>query len=610
MRKLLSLLFLFALVCCDISNTTPNINTSLEADPALKGIWKLAGVRFAGGNIPDMKTLYAIADPENSNLSLFFDADEDGNAQGPVFDMLRMAADGDKLALVKTQDFVNFLSNPKGEFAIARIPYEYTRGNDLHLYPEAAGLIPAEMINQEPDIKNLHLVFHRDEELENLVQADTKADDDEWMKNAVQVLVEKVWTSVGEDGIDEENDFVTSETWANSQDWQRENWMSKLPDDMPVAMVNIPGSHDSSTTKGNMSVLADWTDAWVQTYTIEEQFKKGARYFDFRVGSSLMPCWYGWGERLLTDEERESVPDLEMYHGPLGTDTPFIGTMRKLAETILKDKTEFIIVNVQAERESNGLSDTIYYEIRQKIFDDGSKDEFYASVSEQTMDIANRLLKKFSREYNDKIFIPYSMDLTVGEARGHIIIMESDENMHYQCKGYYITTVGGDIHDEDWLRASFFSGWPDNRAGFATVYTYAKADSLANNMYVQSYYEMKLDDRDKIFRKEESIRYLASTVSRFNANPGHINVLGFNAMNANTGSPTGLDTYAFAHEFNGFCYEMYVDNMKNTGGSVPPFRCGIVPMDHYGATYFDDDKNVKVYGDKLSWAVIESNFKK
>lgn len=82
---------------------------------------------------------------------------------------------------------------------------------------------------------------------------DTKADGDDWMEKATQVLVEKVWTSVGKDGIDAKNDFVTSVNWPNSQNWQRENWMSKLPD--------------------NMSVVADWTDAWMQTYTVEEQFK-------------------------------------------------------------------------------------------------------------------------------------------------------------------------------------------------------------------------------------------------------------------------------------------------------------------------------------------------
>lgn len=146
MRKLLPLLILLTLVACDKSGTSSYANTSLKADPALKGIWKLVSVRFAGGNVQDMKTLYAFADPENSNLSLFLAVEEEAdNGQGPVIDVLRLAADGDKL--------------------------------------------------------------------------------------------------------------------------------------------------DSSTTKGNMSTIADCTDAWVQTYSIEDQFKKGARYFDFRVGSSLVPCW-------------------------------------------------------------------------------------------------------------------------------------------------------------------------------------------------------------------------------------------------------------------------------------------------------------------------------
>ena len=140
------------------------------------------------------------------------------------------------------------------------------------------------------------------------------------------------------------------------------------------------------------------------------------------------------------------------------------------------------------------------------------------------------------------------------------------------------------------------------------IYTYNKADSLINNMYVQSYYEMAVDNKDKISKKEESIKYLASTVSGFNSNPGHINVLGFNAMNANTGSATGLVTYAFAHEFNGYAFEFYLDYMKHMEDNGTPLRSGIVAMDHYGARIFDDNEKIKVYGDKLSWAVIESNF--
>lgn len=605
MKKLLALFILFALVACEKNPSLPE-DSSSQTDPALKGVWKMASVRYAGGRVPNMNDMYAIADPENNDIALFSAVEQEDGGQYPVMDMLKLATDGDDILLINSLDYEKFLDNPKGEFVKARIPYDLLQDNDLHLYPEAVGLIPDEMVSQEPEIKNLHMEFLRDTEIEAIAGTDTKADD-QWMERVTQALIQKVWTSVGKDGIDEENDFVTSKTWANSQGWKPENWMSNLPDDMPVAWVNIPGSHDSSTTEDNMNFIADWTDAWVQTYTIEEQYKKGARYFDFRVGSTLVSCWLGLAERTMNEKERAAVNDLQMYHGPLCTNTPFIGTMRKLAETIRKDKTEFIIINVQAERESNGLSDTIFYEIWDSIFDDGSKAEFYNAVSEQTMDVANRLMKKFSREYGDDIFIPYSMDLTVGEARGHIIIMESDAHRHYQCHFYYLAD-DGTMHDENWLRASFLSGWPDNKDGFATIYTYSKADSLYRNMYVQSYYEMGTDNTTKITRKEESISSLMSNVSGYNNDPNHINVLGFNAMNANTGSATGLVTYAFAHEFNGYAFEAYVDYMKSSSNIENPLRCGIVPMDHYGASIFDDDEDVKVYGDKLSWAVIESNF--
>lgn len=68
MRKLLPLLILLTLVACDKSGTSSYANTSLKADPALKGIWKLVSVRFAGGNVQDMKTLYAIADSLAGNM--------------------------------------------------------------------------------------------------------------------------------------------------------------------------------------------------------------------------------------------------------------------------------------------------------------------------------------------------------------------------------------------------------------------------------------------------------------------------------------------------------------------------------------------------------------
>lgn len=320
--------------------------------------------------------------------------------------------------------------------------------------------------------------------------------------------------------------------------------MSLLPDDMPVAWVNIPGSHDSSTSKKKMNMIANSVDAWVQTYSIMEQFEKGARYFDFRVGSELVRCWLGLGRRAMTKAERSEVKELQMYHGPLCTNTPFIGSMEELAQRIRKDGTEFVIINVQAEGESDGL---------------------WSSLNQEA------------------------------------------KHMRYQCFQYYYD-LEGKLHDEKWLRATFIEGWPDNRKGYATFYTYAKADSLLNDAYVQSYYEMKLHDKTKITAKEDAIKSLAAEVTSYNLDPSHTNVFGFSAMNANTGEPTSLKTYAFAHEYNGFAFEMYVSNMNGSGASAQPFHCGVVPMDHYGADVFTNNEKVKLYGDKLSWAVIESNF--
>ncbi len=180
--------------------------------------------------------------------------------------------------------------------------------------------------------------------------------------------------------------------------------------------------------------------------------------------------------------------------------------------------------------------------------------------------------------------------------------------MQFECKGLAITGDGVVI-DKDWLKASFYTGWPSNGKGYATLFTYTEADSLKNDLYVQSYYEMKVHEKEKIEKKEKEILELTRIVTAENMTPDRKNVLGFNALNANTGSGI-LKTYVFAHEFNGYAFEMFVNRMKDP--EINPLHCGIVPMDHDGAQMYEMSfsADVKVYGDVLSWAVIESNFYK
>lgn len=571
----------------------------------LKGIWKLAYARFEGGLLPGIIPFYAVIDPETNDIVLVAQEEREG---GAMTDRMKLDADKEKMTIIAKEDYEEYCKNPDGDSYVSRFPYTLLDGEYLHLYPQAVKYLVGDDAGDLTG-KSFHLELYRQTELEAKVPGGAKAGDNSWLAKATAVVVDEI----ADDGtatykIDEYNDFVTSSTWNNTGGWQRANWMSKLPDSMPVAWVNLPGSHDSATARSKMGVEAATSDACVQVYTIIDQFKKGARFFDLRVGSSLKWDFWPFSKRMMTEEEMNKVTDLEMFHGPLSTDTYFIASIQELVDEILRDTTEFVFINVQAERESSGLYDWAATWLEDKVRDSNTQSRMFEMVTYQSMKIANRLLKQFSRKYNDDIFIPYSPNLTVGQARGHIILMEDKSNMQFECKGLAITGDGVVI-DKDWLKASFYTGWPSNGKGYATLFTYTEADSLKNDLYVQSYYEMKVHEKEKIEKKEKEILELTRIVTAENMTPDRKNVLGFNALNANTGSGI-LKTYVFAHEFNGYAFEMFVNRMKDP--EINPLHCGIVPMDHYGAQMYEMSfsSDVKVYGDVLSWAVIESNFYK
>lgn len=60
-----------------------------------------------------------------------------------------------------------------------------------------------------------------------------------------------------------------------------QNWMSYLPDDVPVSRINMLGSHDSGCYN-----IASPIDFWFETQSenISEQLESGARVFDVRTG--------------------------------------------------------------------------------------------------------------------------------------------------------------------------------------------------------------------------------------------------------------------------------------------------------------------------------------
>ena len=266
-----------------------------------------------------------------------------------------------------------------------------------------------------------------------------------------------------------------------------------------------------------------------------------------------------------------------------------------LARYVKDGETEFVFVNSQWEDMSYGVLDLAALYLDDLIDKTKLQDYFTSHLRHITLDIMNRIQRDLNARYDGDLFINYTSDLTVEKARGHIILMESSHDSNCSKKN---------------PQCNYLFGWPDKDCHYAKICAFDKKDAISRNLYVQSHYEMCLSDDDSISLKKTDVRKVASEVAKRNYNGEGI--LGFNAMNANTGNGYDLDVYEFAHIFNGDAFNMYVENMKNATKGKDRYYGGIVSMDHLGVhryvSLYRTGLPVDVYGDYLTWAVIESNF--
>lgn len=81
------------------------------------------------------------------------------------------------------------------------------------------------------------------------------------------------------------------------------NWQSYLPDDVFVAHVSLPGTHDTATGHGwtSKSTLTGPSKSTTQAVSIDDQIAGGVRAFDFRPGirSNKLNCNHGMDETKL-----------------------------------------------------------------------------------------------------------------------------------------------------------------------------------------------------------------------------------------------------------------------------------------------------------------------
>lgn len=307
-----------------------------------------------------------------------------------------------------------------------------------------------------------------------------------------------------------------------------ENWMSRLDDVAYVHQVSIPGSHDAGT--GNGTAL----DAFARTQdlTIEEQFDAGVRAFDLRP----------------------SVNDgaLQIYHGSIRTKISFDQALSALCSRLDDNPTEFVIVIMRHEDDHESDSERQQWNtlIRQTLND-------------------NRYAERF---------IEFHEALTVGEARGKILILSRDR--------YADRPVGGFI--DGWTHSADLSDQsrPSITGGNA---------SDPARLYVQDFYEV----RDEMDLKLSSLLTLLDLSTAFNKTVFHTWVINHTSGYCNTGIASRNAYRANAVSTNTAVAD-YLSGRSQTGPT------GMVMMDFAGVDLSGDHE---VNGRKLIDAIVDNNFR-
>lgn len=172
------------------------------------------------------------------------------------------------------------------------------------------------------------------------------------------------------------------------------NWMKYLPDDVYVAHVSIPGTHDTATAEGWKSITGS-NYSTTQEKNIDEQLAGGIRAFDFRPGMVDNVLWCNHG----TDQTTLKLAD----------------AFTKLKNFLDAHPSEFFVMHLfRGNIFRSGEAST-----GNKIL--GAKDD--SSSQNKYNQLFNELFN--TGEFAD-YFIDYSPYLKVGEVRGKIIVFRRD----------------------------------------------------------------------------------------------------------------------------------------------------------------------------------------
>lgn len=217
------------------------------------------------------------------------------------------------------------------------------------------------------------------------------------------------------------------------------NWMNYLPDSISLGLINIPGTHDSSTNR------LSFGSGKCQYVDVNTQLTYGVRFLDLRVGVRHDGSWNSKYEFW---RKKPTKYWLEIYHGDSRAYYFFDTILDWCRDFLRAHPSETIIICVKED------PDTPYY--------------FQKKTPDLVMEAYNK--------YKDFMYIDGSRIPTLGEVRGKMVLMR-----RYSAEGWKAVGVNAR------------SGWPGDSYNYWDV----PNTNPAFKMYVQDCYKFGTADWDK-----------------------------------------------------------------------------------------------------------------
>lgn len=186
------------------------------------------------------------------------------------------------------------------------------------------------------------------------------------------------------------------------------NWMSNVRDDIKMCHLAVPGTHDSGTF--NIKHFAQFA-ATTQELSFKDQWKAGVRCFDLRV--------------------RNADKKARIFHGFIPCEMSFKDAALDILRLVAKSKEScYMIINTESNDWTKIQHEVVkcivaYCTYTGIMFDNTELDEAATrkSIYEDICDAEKKVMSELGMKADDHIIIGYRPDLTLGEARGKLIVI-------------------------------------------------------------------------------------------------------------------------------------------------------------------------------------------